>query len=103
MRRVVKGKVVDTERMQKLAEVRFGNLTDYNYVWESLFYDPDSKSFYLYGRGGTASRYAEPVGIDQWSEGEKLLRLTKGLALQWLEENQISICEELEKILEEVE
>jgi len=43
MRKVVKGKVVDTERMQKLAEVRFGNLTDYNYVWETLFYDPASK------------------------------------------------------------
>ena len=103
MRKVVKEKVVDTERMQKLAEVRFGNLADYNYVWETLFYDPDSKSFYLYGRGGAASRYAEPVGINQWSEGEKLSRLTKGLALQWLEENQISIDEELEKILEEVE
>ena len=103
MRRVVKGRVIDTERMTKLAEVKFGNLTDYNYVRESLFYDPDSKSFYLYGRGGAASRYAEPVGINQWSEGEKLLRLTKGLALLWLEENQISIDEELEKILEEVE
>ncbi len=103
MRKVVKGKVVDTERMQKLAEVRFGNLTAYIYVWESLFYDPDSKLLYLYGRGGPASRYAEPVGIDQWSEGEKLLRLTKGLALQWLEENQISITDEMQKILEEVE
>jgi len=103
MRRVVKGRVIDTERMTKLAEVKFGNLTDYNYVWEELFYDSQTKSFYLYGRGGAASRYAEPVGINQWSEGEKLSRLTKGLALQWLEENQISIDEELEKILEEVE
>jgi len=103
MRKVVKGKVVDTERMQKLAEVRFGNLTDYNYVWETLFYDPESKLFYLYGRGGAASRYAEPVGINQWAEGERLTKITKGLALLWLEENQISIDEELEKILEEVE
>ena len=103
MRKVVKGKVVDTERMQKLAEVRFGNLTDYNYVWETLFYDPESKSLYLYGRGGAASRYAEPVGINQWAEGERLTKITKGLVLLWLEENQISIDEELEKILEEVE
>jgi len=103
MRKVVKGKVVDTEKMVKLAEVRFGSVNDYNYVWETLFYDPDSKSFYLYGRGGAASRYAEPVGINQWSEGEKLSRLTKGLTLQWLEENQINIDKELEKILEEVE
>ena len=103
MRKVVKGKVVDTEKMVKLAEVRFGSVNDYNYVWESLFYDPESKLLYLYGRGGAASRHAEPVGINQWSEGEKLMKITKGLALLWLEENQISIDEELEKILEEVE
>lgn len=103
MRKVVKGKVVDTERMQKLAEVRFGNLNDYNYVWESLFYDPDSKSFYLYGRGGAASRYAEAVGVNQWSEGEKLMKITKGLALLWLEENGITVTDEIEKVLEEVE
>ena len=103
MKKVVKGRVVDTEKMAKLVEVRFGNVTDYNYVWETLYFDPESKLFYLYGRGGAASRYAEAVGVNQWSEGEKLLRLTKGLALLWLEENQISIDEELEKILEEVE
>ena len=103
MKKVVKGRVVDTEKMAKLVEVRFGNVTDYNYVWETLYWDEESKSFYLYGRGGAASRYAEPVGINQWSEGEKLLRLTKGLALQWLEENQISITNEKQKILEEVE
>lgn len=103
MKKVVKGRVVDTEKMAKLAEVRFGNVTDYNYVWETLYFDPESKSFYLHGRGGAASRYAEAVGINQWSEGEKFLRLTKGLALQWLEENQISITDEMQKILEEVE
>ena len=103
MRKVVKGKVVDTEKMVKVSEVRCGNVTDYNYVRETLYFDPESKLFYLYGRGGAASRYAEAVGINQWSEGEKLMKITKGLALQWLEENQISIDEELEKILEEVE
>ena len=103
MRKVVKGKVVDTERMQKLAEVRFGNLADYNYVWETLFYDPESKLFYLYGRGGAASRYAEAVGVNQWSEGEKLMKITKGLALQWLEENGITATDEIEKVLEEAE
>ena len=103
MRKVVKGKVVDTERMQKLAEVRFGNLADYNYVWETLFYDPESKLLYLYGRGGAASRYAEAVGVNQWSEGEKLMKITKGLALQWLEENGITVTDEIEKVLEEVE
>ena len=103
MRKVVKGKVVDTERMQKLAEVRFGNLTDYNYVWETLFYDPESKLFYLYGRGGAASRYAEPVGINQWAEGERLTKITKGLVLLWFEDNNINIDDELAEILEEVE
>ena len=103
MKRVVKGRVVDTERMKRIAEIRFGNVTDYNYVWETLYFDPDSKSFYLYGRGGAASRYAEPVGVNQWSEGEKLMRLTKGLTLLWLEENQITITDEMQKILEEVE
>ena len=103
MRRVVKGRVIDTERMTKLAEVKFGNLTDYNYVWEELFYDSQTKSFYLYGRGGAASRYAEAVGVNQWSEGEKLMKITKGLVLQWLEENGITVTDEIEKVLEEVE
>ena len=103
MKKVVKGRVVDTEKMAKLVEVRFGNVTDYNYVWETLYWDEESKLFYLYGRGGAASRYAEAVGVNQWSEGEKLMRLTKGLALQWLEENQITITDEMQKILEEVE
>ena len=103
MRRVVKGRVIDTDRMQKLAEVKFGNLTDYNYVWEELFYDAQTKSFYLYGRGGAASRYAEAVGVNQWSEGEKLMKITKGLALQWLEGNGITVTDEIEKVLEEVE
>jgi len=103
MRRVVKGRVIDTERMVKLAEVRFGSVNDYNYVWETLFYDPESKLLYLYGRGGAASRYAEAVGVNQWSEGEKLMKITKGLVLQWLEENGITVTDEIEKVLEEVE
>ena len=103
MRKVVKGKVVDTEKMVKVSEVRCGNVTDYNYVRETLYFDPESKLFYLYGRGGAASRYAEAVGINQWSEGEKLMKITKGLALQWLEKNGITVTDEIEKVLEEVE
>ena len=102
MKKVVKGRIIDTDKMVKVSEVRFGNVTDYNYVWETLYFDPESKSFYLYGRGGAASRYAEPVGINQWSEGEKLMKITKGLALQWLEENGITVTDEMQKILEEV-
>jgi len=103
MKKVVKGRIIDTDKMVKVSEVRFGNVTDYNYVWETLYFDPESKSFYLYGRGGAASRYAEAVGVNQWSEGEKLMKITKGLTLQWLEENQITITDEMQKILEEVE
>ena len=103
MKKVVKGRIIDTDKMVKVSEVRFGNVTDYNYVWETLYFDPESKSFYLYGRGGAASRYAEAVGVNQWSEGEKLMKITKGLTLRWLEENQITITDEMQKILEEVE
>jgi len=103
MKKVVKGRIIDTDKMVKVSEVRCGNVTDYNYVRETLYFDPESKLFYLYGRGGAASRYAEAVGINQWSEGEKLMKITKGLALQWLEKNGITVTDEIEKVLEEVE
>ena len=103
MKKVVKGRIIDTDKMVKVSEVRCGNVTDYNYVRETLYFDPESKSFYLYGRGGAASRYAEPVGINQWAEGERLTKITKGLVLLWLEDNNINIDDELAEILEEVE
>jgi len=103
MKRVVKGKVVDAARMEKLASVEYGSIMDYGYCWETLYWNPDTKEFYLHGKGGAASRYREAVGMNQWAEGEALMRYSKEKVLDWLERNQIDVTERIEQLLEEAE
>lgn len=92
MKRVVRGKVVDTARMEKLASVEYGSIMDYGYCWETLYWNPDTKEFYL---------YREAVGMNQWAEGEALMRYSKEMVLDWLERNQIDVTERIEQLLEE--
>ena len=87
MKKVIDGKVYDTETATLKAE--WENMYDarnFNYVEEQL-YQKKTGEFFLYGYGGPCSKYAKTVGQNTWTSGEKIMPLSYEAAKEWTEEH----------------
>ncbi len=95
MKRVIDGKMYNTETAEELASAHNGlNASDFDYVEESL-YRTKKGAFFLGGDGGARSKYARRVG-NGTCEGSGIIPLTEDEALVWLEENhETELIEEL--------
>ncbi len=85
MKKVINGKIYDTEKATEIHSYSFSNPRDFNYVNETLYQTPRSKVFFLAGEGGANTKYRVAVGQNEWSGGEKICPLTKEQALEWAE------------------
>jgi len=85
MKKIIKGKVYDTETAQLMGEYQYLNHTDF-YGWSEELYKKRTGEFFLYGEGGPASKYAVTIGQNQWSGGEKIIPLSYEAAQEWAEE-----------------
>lgn len=93
MRRIVNGKVYDTEKAEEIGYYRNGRgRSDFRWIEESL-YVTSKGNFFLAGAGGALTRYAEPrykggsLRDGGMGEGEGIIPLSKEEALSWCEEN----------------
>ena len=86
MKKVINGLVYNTETADLLAE-KWNHLGrgDFYYCLEGL-YKTKKGNYFLYGKGGAASKYAESNGKYS-SDGSDILAYTEKEALEWLEEN----------------
>ena len=85
MRKVIKGKLYDTETAQMVAEWSYGYPRDFEYTSETL-YRKRTGEYFIHGEGGPMSKYAESCGQNQWQGGEAIRPLAYDQAKKWMEE-----------------
>jgi hypothetical protein len=87
MKKVIKGKVYDTETTQRLAEYAPNPYrSDFHYFCETL-YRKKTGEYFIHGEGNAASKYAQSCGQNEWCGGEKIIPLTYADAQAWAEKH----------------
>lgn len=100
MKKIIKGKVYDTDTATFLAEYDSGHsVTDFQHYTEEL-YQKKTGEFFIYGEGGPASRYSQACPTGGWDGGRKIVPLTYEQAREWAEKNLNA--DEYEEIFGEV-
>lgn len=86
MKKIINGKLYNTDTAKRLGEW-VNDITDnLNWVSETL-YQKQRGEFFLHGEGGPRSKYAESIGQGSWSSGEKIIPLSYDAAQAWAEEH----------------
>jgi len=83
MKKVIKGAMYSTQSAERLASQASGLGTHAGF--EEALYRTRSGKYFLHGKGGPASRYAEQVQQSAWASGEKIVPLTLEAAKEWAE------------------
>ncbi|MFA6192618.1 MAG: hypothetical protein WC665_09735 [Sulfurimonas sp.] len=103
MKKVINGKVFDTETATELLSWGHGNIYDFRYIRETLYKTKKGK-YFLYGVGGPLTSYAVRVSSSETSGSSNITHMTSKDALTWVEENfeNVSdlILEEFSDLLE---
>lgn len=84
MRKVINGKLYDTEKARKIAEWSDGYPRDFGYVSETL-YRKRTGEYFIHGEGGPQSAYAQSCGQNSWMGGEKITPVSYESAKDWME------------------
>ena len=84
MRKVIDGKVYDTETAKQIAGGYYSNYGEFQYWCEEL-YRTNQGNWFVYGEGGEKFSYARTVEQNRTSGGNDITPLTRGKALAWLE------------------
>lgn len=84
MKKIINGKVYDTETAQVLGS--WSNMSDRSFerIDETL-YRKRTGEFFLHGEGGPMSRYAVQIEQNSWRGGEKITPLSWDDARAWVE------------------
>jgi hypothetical protein len=83
MKKVINGKMYDTETARKLAANSFGNCNDFNH-WKERLYLKKTGEYFLYCHGGPLSKHATNTG-DGMGWGEEIKPLSIEAAKAWAE------------------
>lgn len=86
MKKVINGKVYDTEKAERVGEWDNGKYGDLFSCYEGL-YRKRTGEFFLHGDGGAGSKYAVSVGNNSWAGGEAIIPLSYEAAQKWAEEH----------------
>ena len=74
MKKIIAGKVYDTEKAKELGTYsNGGGWNDFNHYEETL-YQKRTGEFFLFGKGNANTKYAEVIGQNCWSGGRKILQ-----------------------------
>ena len=86
MKKIISGKVYDTETATFLADRTHSSTSQFDYIIEQL-YRKRTGEYFLYGEGGSLSKYAESAGQNAWIGGKKIIPLSYEAARDWAEEH----------------
>lgn len=86
MKKVIRGRMYDTDTAQLIGSYRYLGEDDTRYVYEEL-YRKKTGEYFLYGEGGPASKYSVCCGQNEWRGGEKIIPLSFEEAQKWAEEH----------------
>lgn len=85
MKKVIDGKLYDTETANDLAQWDNGlQRTDFNYCFEELL-RTSKGSYFLNVEGGVRTKYYRPYGQNAWGGYEDIVPLTIDEAKEWVE------------------
>ena len=84
MRKVIGGKVYDTDTAKQIAAASYSHYGDSQYWCEGL-YRTKKGNWFLCGEGSAMSKFARAVGQNEVGGGSAIIPLTRGKALSWLE------------------
>lgn len=87
MRRIINGKMYNTATATLVGEHQYLEPHDWFYENEELYLKKTGEWF-LFGEGGSKSKYAERCGSNNWCGGEVIKPLTAQQAKKWLEDNK---------------
>ena len=85
MRKIIKGKMYDTDTAKAIGEHEESYPGEFDYVCEVL-YRKRTGEYFIHGCGNAASRYAEPSGLGNWGPGERIMPISYSKARQWAED-----------------
>ena len=83
MKKILNGKMYNTETAKRIANRSYSNPRDFNYVSETL-YRKKTGEFFLYGEGGAMTTYSIRTE-NGWSGGDEFIPLSEGKARKWME------------------
>jgi hypothetical protein len=86
MQKLVEGKLYDTEKAEEVATWSNGSTTDFWYSKETLYQTPNG-NFFLKGRGGPQSKYAQPAPGAGHTGGKELRVVSEEKAFRLLQRN----------------
>lgn len=87
MKQVMDGKLFDTEFAAFIGERSYGSRGDFRHVEETLYRTPKSGEYFLAGRGGPLSRYANEVEPGSYQGGAGIIPLSLAEAIDWASEH----------------
>jgi len=87
MRSIIDGKMYNTATAILVADHQYSNCHDLDYENEELYLKKTGEWF-LFGEGGSRSKYREPYGSGNWCGGEIIKPFTKEEAKKWLADNK---------------
>ncbi len=101
MKRIIDGKIYDTETAEELGFDSYSNPGDFQY-WEEGLFKTKKGAFFLAGSGGAMSKYAESRGNGSTGGGSHIMLITKEEAFDWLQEVDMETAIELfpDKVVE---
>ena len=101
MKQIINGKKYDTDTAKEIAHYCApGSVQDFSYSEETL-YRKKTGEYFLYGKGGPASRYSRSCGQNQWEGDQRIIPFTEYEARAWAE--RCIDADEYEAIFGEVE
>lgn len=86
MKKIINGKVYDTDTAKELGSWANGGWRDFGHMEETL-YRKKTGEFFLHGEGGPSTKYAQAVDQNSWSGGERIMPMTFAEAREWAEKH----------------
>lgn len=86
MKKIINGKVYDTEKARAMGSDSYSNSGDFHHWCETL-YQKRTGEFFLHGEGGPMTKYAVSIGQNSWAGGEKIIPLSMEAARKWVEDH----------------
>jgi hypothetical protein len=87
MKKVINGKVYDTETAKRVGEYEPNPYrSDFYWFCETL-YQKKTGEFFLHGDGNANSKYSRSCGQNEWCGDEKIIPMAYAQAQKWAEEH----------------
>lgn len=86
MRKVINGKLYDTETATLIASYEYGESGDFSHVFEDL-YQKKTGELFLHAGGGPLSKYQQSVGTNTTGGSELIMPESNFDAKKWVSKN----------------